>query len=139
MAEPSGTLRALRLGMIYCSIVFCAGFLLGVLRTLWLAPWIGEQAAELIEFPVMLVVMVIAARWIVRHSADRIPSLLIAGGTAALGVLMFDVLVGLGLRDMSFEEILFDRDPLTGTIYYLMIGLLALLPAGLSRFRGRMD
>ena len=139
MAETSGPPRALRLGLIYFSIVFCAGFLLGVLRTLWLAPWIGEQAAELIEFPVMLVVMVIAARRVVRHSADRIQSLLIAGGTAALGVLTFDVLVGLWLRDMTFEEILFDRNPLTGTIYYLMIGLLVLLPAGLSRLRGRMD
>ncbi|MCB1686608.1 MAG: hypothetical protein R3E82_20995 [Pseudomonadales bacterium] len=136
MGEPSALLQTLRLGLLYFSTVFLAGFLLGVLRTLWLAPWIGERSAELVEFPVMLVVMVLAARIVVQRCPQRTSLLLIVGGIAALGVLVFDVLVGLWLRELSLREILFERDPLTGTIYYLMIGLLVLLPAGLARIRG---
>lgn len=137
MTEPGGQERVLRLGLLYFGIVFLAGFLLGVVRTLWLVPRIGEQTAELVEFPVMLAVMLIAAHRVVARSDGRTRTLLLAGGMAALAVLVFDVLVGLWLRELSIEEILFERDPLTGTIYYLLLGLLALLPVGLARLRAR--
>ncbi|MGL6291043.1 MAG: hypothetical protein ACRC2H_10180 [Silanimonas sp.] len=38
----------------YAGSVFLAGFVLGVLRTLWLAPAVGPLAAVLLELPLML-------------------------------------------------------------------------------------
>jgi hypothetical protein len=44
----------LRAGMIYFAIVFVFAFVLGVVRTLVVAPLIGELPAVLLEIPLML-------------------------------------------------------------------------------------
>ena len=53
-------------GLLYFALVFGTGFLLGPIRLLWLVPRFGTRIAELMEMPVMLVVIVLAARWTVR-------------------------------------------------------------------------
>ncbi len=50
---------AMRAGLIYFAGVFALGFLLGVVRILWLVPRLGETVAVLFELPVML-----AAAWL---------------------------------------------------------------------------
>ena len=40
-----------RLALAYFASVFFIGFALGVARTLWIAPRLGERVAELVEFP----------------------------------------------------------------------------------------
>lgn len=57
------------------AIVFCAGFILGPLRILWLVPKVGTKFAEMIETPVMLVVMIFAARWTTSRIAVPFPEL----------------------------------------------------------------
>ena len=47
-------------GALYFAIVFAAGFVLGAIRTLLLAPRVGDLAAVAIELPVMLAVAWIA-------------------------------------------------------------------------------
>ena len=47
-------MTALSLGLRYFAGVFAVGFLLGTVRTLWLAPAVGEVAAVGIELPVMI-------------------------------------------------------------------------------------
>ena len=44
----------LRAGVVYFAVVFATGFALGTVRTLWLAPALGERRAELLETPFML-------------------------------------------------------------------------------------
>ena len=44
-------------GAVYFLMVFAVGFVLGVARTLWLVPRVGIRWAELLEMPVMLVVI----------------------------------------------------------------------------------
>ena len=61
--EPLTILKA---AAVYFVLVFGTGFVLGPIRILLLVPRFGVRVAELVEFPVMLVVIVLAARWLVR-------------------------------------------------------------------------
>lgn len=38
--------------------------MLGTIRTLWVVPRFGARTAELMETPIMLIVIVFSARWI---------------------------------------------------------------------------
>lgn len=60
-------MQILKGGSIYFAVVFGAGFILGPLRILGLVPRVGERLAELIETPIMLVVVILAARWVSRR------------------------------------------------------------------------
>lgn len=57
----------LKAGVLYFALVFVVGFVLGVIRTLWLVPRFGARTAELAEAPVMLLVTITSAQWIVRR------------------------------------------------------------------------
>jgi len=73
--------KALRAGCTYFAGVFAVGFLLGVLRTLVLAPRIGETLAVLIELPIIL-----GASWLIcRRILRRAPPTHSAASTAFLG------------------------------------------------------
>lgn len=50
---------------LYVALVFEAGFVLGLIRILWRVPRAGGRTAELVEMPVMLAIIMLAARWIV--------------------------------------------------------------------------
>jgi hypothetical protein len=56
-------------GAVYFAIAFAAGFALGPVRMLVLEPRVGKLAAVLIEHPVILLVSLIAARWVVSRWA----------------------------------------------------------------------
>src|SRR5579883_2596395 len=58
-------MRTLEAGLLYFALVFGTGFVLGTVRTLWIVPRLGDRTAELLEAPVMLAVIVAAARWTV--------------------------------------------------------------------------
>lgn len=62
-------MQILRGDLLHFVIVFGTGFVLGVIRTLWLVPRVGTRWAELIETPIMVVVTILAARWVVLHFA----------------------------------------------------------------------
>ena len=57
-------MQILKAGVLYFALVFGAGFVLGTIRVLWLVPSLGARTAELIETPIMLVVTILAARWV---------------------------------------------------------------------------
>lgn len=48
----------------YVALTFVAGFFLGILREFVIRPQAGELGALLIEAPMMLAVMFVAARWV---------------------------------------------------------------------------
>ncbi|MGB3293955.1 MAG: hypothetical protein WBB01_13290 [Phormidesmis sp.] len=128
-------LIALRAGLFYFLMVFSAGFALGIVRVLWAVPRFGTRAAELIEMPLMLIVMVGAAAWIVRRWAVP-PDLLarLGMGFTALGLLLFaEVGAVLQLRGLSLAEYLSSRDPVSGTVYYLLLFIFAALPCFISQ------
>lgn len=86
-------LRGVKAGIVYFAIVFAAGFLLGTLRVLVIAPRVGEQFAVLIELPLMLAVSWLACGWIVGHfsvPAALAPRLLM-GGVAFLVLMAAEI------------------------------------------------
>lgn len=123
-------MRVLKAGTVYFLWVFAAGFALGVLRELWLAPWLGTRIAELAEMPVMWLVIVLAARWTVRRFAlSATPSTRLATGMLAVGwLLLAEVALVLGLRGLTLAEYLVGRDPVAGTAYLLSLVLMAAMP-----------
>ncbi len=60
-------MAVLRAGGLYFAAIFALGFVLGTVRSLWLAPMLGGFAAVLIELPVMLAASYWAARWLIRR------------------------------------------------------------------------
>ena len=56
----------LRAAIAYWAVVFALGFVLGTVRTLWLAPAIGVTVATAVELPIMLAASWWAAGWAVR-------------------------------------------------------------------------
>ena len=124
-------LQPLRTAAVYFALVFGAGFLLGTLRVLLVVPAIGTRAAELLEMPLMLAVVAVAARFVTRRFSNSIHSKagwLQVGAIAFAFVLCADVVVGVALRGMSVWQALFERDPLSGAAYYLALGWLVVAP-----------
>jgi len=122
--------RTLAAGAGYFGAVFAVGFVLGTLRVLWLAPAIGETQAELLEIPLMLVAIVVIARWIVRRYrlAEGIRGRLPTGLIALLLLLAAEILVVIAVRGETIGEYLAHRDPLAGSLYALSLLLFALMP-----------
>jgi hypothetical protein len=117
-------------GALYFVLVFGAGFALGTLRVLLVVPRLGARTAELIEAPLMLAITLLAARWTVRRLAvppARVPRLVM--GCVALGLLLAaEFSVVLGVRGLSLREYFATLDPVSGTVYYLLLGVFALMP-----------
>lgn len=72
----------------YWAAVFALGFVLGSIRTMWLAPRLGLLPATLIELPIMLAASWLIARQIVRRIALRSPAQALAMGMIAFALLM---------------------------------------------------
>ncbi len=64
---PSGPATLLRAALAYFGVVFAFAFVLGIVRTLLLAPMIGDMAAVLVELPIVLTISWIAAGRILRR------------------------------------------------------------------------
>ncbi len=128
-------MHILKPAIVYFLLVFGTGFVLGVLRVLFILPRLGERWAELTEMPLMVLAIVFSARWLTRRASDGRESWLAVGGIAAGLVLMADIGVGIGLRGMSLTEVLFEKDPVSGTAYYLALILFGAMPWLVARRR----
>ncbi len=80
-------LAPLRLGIAYWAGIFALAFALGIGRTFWLAPRIGELPAVALEVPVILVASWFWARRLLRTSPLSAAQAL-AMGAAAFALLM---------------------------------------------------
>ena len=129
-------MRILQAAVLYFLLVFGAGFVLGTGRVLLVVPLLGERVAELMEMPLMLAVIVAAARWIVRHKLDGRQSTALPIGLIAMGlVLLADLGVGMWLRGLSATEVFLHRDPVSGIAYYAAVLLFTAMPGIINRFR----
>ena len=121
----------MRAAATYFAIVFGTGFVLGPIRLLWLVPRVGVRAAELLEIPLMMVAIVLAARFTVRRFPE-VPRL--RAGVIALGMLLAaETGLGVALSGRSISQVLLDRDPISGSAYYAALAAFAIMPWWVSR------
>jgi hypothetical protein len=133
------TPRSLQAALLYFAWVLGAGFALGAVRVPFLVPRLGERYAELIEMPLMLTVIVFAARHVVRRFAVP-PSFAIRlkVGFAALALsVAAELLLAAALQNRSVAAYIASRDPVSGSVYLVMLLLFALMPAILLEYRSR--
>jgi hypothetical protein len=123
-------MQILKVGALYFALVFGAGFVLGAFRIMWIVPRFGIRMAELMETPIMFGVTILAARWIVRRLAvPPKPSSRLGMGCVGLGLMLVaEFTLVLWLRGLSISEYLASRDPVSGTVYYVMLGVFCMMP-----------
>jgi len=121
---------AIRAGLAYFALVFGAGFVLGALRVTLLVPRLGERMAELGEMPLMFVVTLVAARFVVRRFAvpPSVPARLGTGLLALVLLLAAELVLAVVLQERSPADHAASRDPISGSVYLAMLGLFAIMP-----------
>ena len=135
LQHPSPSTRIIRCGFAYFALVFAAGFALGFIRVLFLVPRLGVRTAELLEMPLMLLVVVSAAKFVVKRFA--LPCTLdvrLSVGVMALALLVAaELALAFVLQGQSPGEYIAGRDPVSGSVYLAMLGLFAAMPLILAR------
>jgi type IV secretory pathway TrbD component len=123
-------MHVVKAGVLYFMVVFGVGFVLGAIRTLWFVPRVGARTAELMEMPIMLAVTIVAARWtVLRLSVLSMWYARLELGSIALALMLIaEFGLVLWIRGLSIKEYLATRDPVSGTVYYVMLAVFAVMP-----------
>ena len=98
--------RAIKAGVLYCGMVFAAGFGLGVMRTLFVAPLSGEFVGVLLEAPMMLAISWNACGWVAERLDVPQPFLdrLVVGGVALAMLIFAEAVVALFAENRSLTD-----------------------------------
>jgi len=96
--------RALRSGVVYFLAVFAAGFVLGVLRTLFVAPHIGVLAAVAVELPIVLAVAWWVSARLQRGSSLTLCDAGLMGGTAFVLLMLAEASLSIALFGRTIAE-----------------------------------
>ncbi len=116
--------------IVYVTLVFGAGFLLGLIRVPFVATRIGERYAELAEMPLMFLAIYFSSRFVRRKYGQNTDSV----GLVAIGVIALLLLVGAELllagllAGRGIGEYISSRDPVSGSVYLLMLLVFAAMP-----------
>jgi hypothetical protein len=123
-------MRALKAGVIYFLLVFAVGWILGPIRELWAVPHLGRVTAMLSEAVIMLIAMIVAARWVIRRF--EVPQTLsdtLSIGLIAIGLLLPAESAGVRwVRGLSLQEYLASFVTAPGIISLVMFLLFASMP-----------
>jgi hypothetical protein len=133
--RPGIVIRTLKAAAIYFLIVFAVGWVLGPIRELWVVPRFGRMTGLLLEAPLMLIAMIISARWVIRRfDVSKAFGTTISMGLIALGILAAAEIVSvLWGRGLSLQEYLGSLVTTSGVISLLMFLLFALMPTLVTR------
>jgi hypothetical protein len=127
--------RALVAAVAYFAIVFSLAFLLGVLRTLVIAPRVGEVTAVLIEVPLVLFIGWRAAGWSIRRFSvrARLPDRLTMGLAAFLLLMTVETAMSLLLFDRPLAQQFVAYATAAGAIGLLAQSAFGLIPLLVAR------
>ena len=124
------TTHAAKAGAAYFAIVFVAGFVLGTLRVLLLAPRFGELVAVMIELPLMLAVSWIACGWVLRRFQvpPRIAPRFSMGAIAFALLMLAEITLSVGAFGASMSDYLDELSTPHGLVGLAGQLLFALMP-----------
>lgn len=131
--------QTVKAGVAYFALVFGAGFVFGMVRIPFLVPRLGVRTAELLEMPLMGLVIVMAARFIVRRFALPVSAGVRWGtGLVALAVAVgAELMLAMAVQGQSIAELVASRDAVSGPAFLLMLVLFAAMPMLLARAQAR--
>jgi len=137
----ANTMRTVKAGAAYFALVFGTGFVLGAIRVPFLVPRLGERLAELIEMPFMFVVIWWSARCITnRFALPTTVGVRIGAGFIALCLLLAaEALLVVALQGQSLGQYIARRDPVSGSVYLVMLALFAFMPLIMARVQSRSN
>jgi hypothetical protein len=123
-------LRVIPAGLVYFALVFGTGFVLGSIRVPFLVPRLGIRWAELLEAPFMATATYVAASFVVRRfHVPRNAAPRIEIGLLALFVLVSaELILAALLQRLTPAEYIASRDPVSGPVYFALLGLFAAMP-----------
>ena len=126
-------MKTAKAGLTYFAIIFGVGIVLGAMRVFFVVPRVGVRTAELIEEPIMFVVILLAARWLVRRYPLELVRERLGAGLLGLGFLLAAEYALLRAQGLTLHEDIARRDALAGTVYLMMLLVFAVMPALLGR------
>ena len=124
-----------RYAVVYFAAVFSIGFVLGIARTLSVAPRLGERVAELVELPVMVAASFLVARALMSRVDAGIRDAALVGLAALALLVCAELAVVAFVRAQTFADYVASRDPVSGSAYVLALVLFAAMPALICRRR----
>ncbi|KAK3381055.1 hypothetical protein B0H63DRAFT_474818 [Podospora didyma] len=145
MANKHLLITIISTSLLYTLLVFGAGFVCGIIRVIFLEPRLDDRYAQLLEMPLMMAVIWRSARIVV----SRIKTQTRATGDSeegkgkyiavgALALFFFLVTEG-GLYALihrgegkGWHDWVWDRDPVAGSLFFAMLGVMMALPTILS-------
>lgn len=96
--------RVLKAAAAYFALVFAAGFVLGTLRTLWLAPALGPVLAVAAELPVMLGLSWLACGRVLRRTPLPVAEAAAMGGLAFVLLLLAEAELSTALGGLTLRQ-----------------------------------
>ena len=98
--------RAAKAGILYCTVVFSAGFVLSVIRMTWVAPLSGEFVGVLLEAPILLAIAWSACGWVAERLdvSQQFLDRLVMGGVALVVVVCAEAVAAVLARGHSLGE-----------------------------------
>jgi hypothetical protein len=128
-------MRILQAAALYFVLVFAAGWVLGPLRELVVVPRFGRTAGLLAELPLMLIAMILAARWTLRRLA--VPAATAARAAVGLIALALLLAVEAGslplVRGVGVADYIAGHDFAAGLITLASFALFAAMPMLVGR------
>ncbi len=128
-------MQAFKASIVYFALVFGLGFILGSIRVPFVVPRLGQRKAELIETPFMLVGIVVAAQFVVKHYVlpNTILAPVIVGLLALSLVILAEILLIVVLQGGTFSQNTMrqyfkSRDTVSASVYIVLLILFALMP-----------
>lgn len=97
---------AWRAGLAYFAAVFALGFVMGTVRTLWLAPRFGAVTAVAIELPIMIAASWFACRACVRRFAvpETVADRVLMGALAFALLMLAELAISVLLSQLTPRE-----------------------------------
>ncbi|MEZ5924050.1 MAG: hypothetical protein R3D57_06660 [Hyphomicrobiaceae bacterium] len=123
--------RTIHDGLIYGTVGFSAGFVLGVLREVSLIPMLGAELGRLIEFAVATIAIVAVGWWLVarRRPARSFWSWFGVGLLGVATLLLLESALALLVLDMPLGAYLAEFDVRQGALFPIGLLVMVLAPA----------